>query len=113
MTEPNPEWEVSVHEVKRMLDTREDLALVDVREVDEHGIARIEGAQLVPLSVFASRLGDLEARADERMVILCHHGQRSLQAAVFLREQGFADVKSMAGGIDAWSRAIDPTVPRY
>jgi rhodanese-related sulfurtransferase len=64
-------------------------------------------------------MGDVTSRAhteldpDRPIVVLCHHGQRSLSVAMWLREQGFDHAQSLAGGIDAWSRTIDPTIPRY
>lgn len=89
------------------------LILLDCREPHEFETARIDGAMLVPMGEIPARLQELSEHADDRVVVYCHHGQRSLQVAMFLREQGFEDVWSMAGGIDAWSRGIDPSVPRY
>jgi rhodanese-related sulfurtransferase len=109
----DPEWEVSVQEVNRMQDAGEPFVLIDVRERDEHALVNIDGAKLFPLSEFKSQLPHIEEFADDKVVLHCHHGQRSLQAAVFLRQQGFEDVKSMAGGIDVWAIEIDPSKPRY
>ena len=86
--------------------------LIDVREPWEFATASITGSVLMPM-------GDVPARAhqeldpDERLVILCHHGQRSLNVAVWLRNQGFEQAQSLQGGIDAWSAQIDPSVARY
>ncbi len=89
------------------------ICLVDCREVDEHAICRIEGAELVPLSTFAEA-GPARLGAEERPIIVyCHHGMRSLQATMYLRNKGIESVWSMAGGIDVWSTTIDPDVPRY
>ena len=60
-----------------------------------------------------SRLADLNEHARDKIVVVCHHGVRSMRIAAFLRQHGFVDVRSMAGGIDLWSRDIDPDVPRY
>jgi rhodanese-related sulfurtransferase len=86
--------------------------LIDVREPWEFAAAKIEGAELIPM-------GDVPGRAhqeldpEERLVILCHHGQRSLNVAVWLRNQGFEQVQSLRGGIEAWAAEIDPAVARY
>jgi len=110
----NAEWEVSVDDVKARLDRGEPLLLIDVREPDEHQFCRIEGARLVPLDRLASEAQQIMQWADDRPVVLhCHRGRRSLTAAAILRECGLADAWSMAGGIDEWSRRIDPTVPQY
>jgi adenylyltransferase/sulfurtransferase len=87
------------------------LVLVDVREPHEHDIARIEGAQLIPLRELPRRLTELDSRAE--IVTQCHHGVRSLKALEILKAAGFAHVRSLRGGIDAWSREIDPSIPRY
>jgi rhodanese-related sulfurtransferase len=86
--------------------------LIDVREPWEFATAKIEGSVLIPM-------GDVPARAhqeldpDERLVVLCHHGARSLNVTVWLRNQGFENVQSMRGGIEAWAAEVDAAVPRY
>jgi rhodanese-related sulfurtransferase len=86
--------------------------LVDVREPWEFATARIEGSVLIPM-------GDIPARAhqeldpEERLVVVCHHGVRSMNVTVWLRNQGFEQAQSLRGGIDAWSAEVDPTVSRY
>jgi len=109
----NPEWEISCEEVNRMINDGKDFVLLDVREQDEYNLAHIPQAKLAPLSTFATQLPHLMELADDCVVVHCHHGQRSLNATAFLRQQGFENVKSMAGGIDYWSQTIDPSVPRY
>jgi len=103
--------EVSVDEAQRLLRDDPRATLIDVREEDEWQQARIEGARLVPLDELPQRLEELPP--DRPLVVHCHHGQRSLQAARFLRERGFESACSMRGGIDAWSREADASVPRY
>jgi adenylyltransferase/sulfurtransferase len=103
--------EIGVKELKRRLDRGEAIALLDVREPHEFAIARIDGATLIPLRSLPSRLGELD-RARE-IVVLCHHGQRSMRALEFLRGSGFGKISSLRGGIDAWSREVDARVPRY
>lgn len=109
----DPTWEISVEDVKDMLRRNEEFMLLDVRQPEEHAIARIEGATFIPLGDLPAALPRLQEHADKTIVTHCHLGMRSLQAAAFLRQQGFEDVRSMAGGIDAWADRIDPSVPRY
>lgn len=85
--------------------------LVDVREPWEYRIARIEGATLVPLGQLAAALSTFDPARE--YVLHCHHGVRSLEGARFLRARGLARVANLSGGIDAWSVAVDPDVPRY
>ena len=90
---------------------REQPVLLDVREPWEHEKARIEGARLVPMRELPARIAEID---DEREVVaICHHGGRSMQAAMFLEKQGFKRVHNLVGGIDAWSRTVDPAVPLY
>ncbi len=84
--------------------------LLDCREPGEWQHCRIDGAMHIPMTQTPGRLGELSA--DRPIVVYCHHGVRSLRVAQFLRERGY-DAASMAGGIEAWSLQVDPTVPRY
>ncbi len=113
MPQIDPAWEVSAEDVKQMREGGEDFLLLDVRQPEEYAIARIEGAKLVPLGELPASLPSLLEHADKPVVTHCHMGMRSLQAAAFLRQQGFENVRSMAGGIDAWSSRVDASVPRY
>ena len=85
--------------------------LLDVREPFEFEVARIEGANLIPLGQLPGRLAELDR--EKEILVMCHSGMRSQQAAEFLRAAGFPRVANVAGGIDAWSQEIDPDVPRY
>lgn len=106
--------EITPQEVRRRLQTGEKLALIDVREAGEFQIARIAGAELIPMRTIPAELSRLDAEADNApLIVLCHHGMRSLNVVHWLREQGVAACQSMAGGIDRWSLEIDPSVPRY
>jgi rhodanese-related sulfurtransferase len=108
------DFEISPSEVKRRLDAGEKLHLIDVREPNEYAITRIEGSLLIPMRQVPAELQSLEARADEApLIVFCHHGVRSLNVVNWLRNQGLEACQSMAGGIDAWSLSIDPSVPRY
>ncbi len=103
--------EISVHDLKRRLDEGAAGTVVDVREPWETDICKIEGAALMPLSAFAEHVKSLSP--GNPILIYCHHGGRSLQAAMWLRRNGFAEAASVRGGIEAWALAIDPETPRY
>jgi adenylyltransferase/sulfurtransferase len=103
--------EVAPGEVKDMLARGEKLFFVDVREKWEYDTTHIEGSVLIPLREIPANLARLEAASE--LVLFCHHGMRSLDAAAWLRSQGVVGARSMAGGIDRWSAEIDPNVPRY
>jgi molybdopterin/thiamine biosynthesis adenylyltransferase/rhodanese-related sulfurtransferase len=104
--------EVSVQELKRALDNpAPGIHVLDVREPDEYQIARIPGAQLLPLSQLGQRWSELNP--DQSYYLYCKSGVRSLRAVQFLRRLGFHQLKSVRGGIDAWSREVDPSVPQY
>jgi rhodanese-related sulfurtransferase len=92
--------------------TSEAAVLLDVREPWEFQAASLPDSLLMPMGDVTSR-AHAELDPDAHIVVLCHHGQRSLSVAMWLRAQGFERAQSLAGGIDAWSRTIDPTVPRY
>jgi rhodanese-related sulfurtransferase len=89
------------------------ILLVDVRQPWEHELAALPDDVLIPLDQLAERADELEPAADTLVVTYCHHGIRSLNAAAILERLGHARVASLAGGIDAWSQLVDPTVPRY
>jgi sulfur-carrier protein adenylyltransferase/sulfurtransferase len=102
---------VSVQELKRKMDAHEPLTLVDVRESWEYDIAQIAGSKLIPLGELEERLTELPREGT--LVIQCHSGSRSEQGTRLLQEAGFTNVYNLEGGIEAWSREVDPTVPRY
>lgn len=87
--------------------------LLDVREAWEFGICHLKGARLIPLAALPANLDSLEAEREREIVTVCHHGMRSLQAAIWLKSQGFPVVQSLKGGMDAWARTIDTTVATY
>jgi len=106
--------EITPQQVKQRMDAGEKLHLIDVREPHEFALAKIAGATLVPMRSVPGELQSLEASAEEApLIVYCHHGVRSLNVVHWLREQGLEACQSLAGGIDAWSLAIDPSVPRY
>lgn len=91
------------------------LQLIDVREPQEVEIASIEGFEVYPLSQFAAWSGQILTRFDpeKETCVMCHHGMRSAQMCQWLVNQGFSNVKNVAGGIDAYAALVDPAVPRY
>lgn len=106
--------EITPVEAKRKIDAGEAIALIDVREPFEYAICSLDGAELIPMNTIPERLGELDERADEKLlVVYCHHGIRSLNVVCWLREQGVENCQSLAGGIERWSRQVDPAVPRY
>lgn len=98
-------------ELDEKLKRGEKFFLIDVREPQEHEAARIEAAQLLPLSRFQEWAGALNA--EDEIVVICHHGIRSAQVCAYLAGQGFTKMVNLAGGIDAWSCDVDRSVPRY
>jgi sulfur-carrier protein adenylyltransferase/sulfurtransferase len=104
--------EISAEELRAEMDQKgSDLVLIDVREPHEWDIAHIEGARLIPLGQLPERLGELDGHAE--IVTHCHHGVRSMKALALLKGAGFARVRSLAGGIDAWADRIEVGMPRY
>ena len=105
------DYEISAEDLRRKLDEPSPPVLLDVRRYDELVISPFPGALHVPMDELQDRLDELDP--ERETVVVCHHGVRSLSVTVFLRNEGFRDVSSLAGGTDRWSRVIDPSVPRY
>lgn len=111
-----PEWEITPREIKERLDAGDPtLALVDCRRPEEHEFCRIDapGSRFLPMQEAWTRLNELDDLRAKDVVLYCHTGRRSLWMAAFLRQSGFENVRSMAGGIDVWAIDIDPSIPRY
>jgi sulfur-carrier protein adenylyltransferase/sulfurtransferase len=104
--------QISVEELKRKLDAREDIFVLDVREPHEVPIASI-GAPLIPLGQLEKRVGELAAHKDREVIVHCRSGARSQKAALILKNAGFTQPENLAGGILAWADKIDPTMPKY
>ena len=102
---------ITARELKDRLDKGDQIFILDVREPWEYSLAKIEGSVLIPLGSLPQSLDKLDRNVE--IVAHCHLGMRSADAAGFLLQQGFTNVKNLVGGIDAWSVQIDPTVPRY
>ena len=103
--------EISVQDLKRRRDAGEPLVLLDVREPDEIATAKLDGATFIPMREIPSRFGELPH--DTPIAVLCHSGGRSGRVTDFLHANGYTNAVNIAGGIDAWSATIDPSVPRY
>jgi rhodanese-related sulfurtransferase len=87
------------------------VVLLDVREPDERELAAIEPSIHIPMREVPQRLSEIPK--DKEVVVYCHGGTRSAMIAGFLEGHGYSNVANLAGGIDAWSRKVDPNVPRY
>lgn len=105
------DYEISPQETATLLRDKKT-RLIDVRETWEFARAQIAGSVLMPMGDVPSR-AFAELDPEEHLVIVCHRGQRSLSVTAWLRNQGFEQVQSLRGGIDAWSMQIDVSVPRY
>ncbi|MBV8828396.1 MAG: sulfurtransferase [Acidobacteriaceae bacterium] len=106
--------EIEPRQAEKMLKDEGKAVIIDVREPEEVAQARMQAAKVIPMGSIPAALGELEGLADDStLLVLCHHGVRSLQVAAWLRERGIEDCYSIAGGIDRWSCEIDPQIPRY
>jgi len=103
--------QISAIELKNKIQNEEPLFLLDVREPHEFQYARIGKSVSIPLNQIPQRLDELDSQKD--IVVICHHGMRSQQAADYLVHCGFEKVSNLRGGIDAWSLECDSSVPRY
>ena len=103
--------EISPEELKRRQTSGVPPRLIDVREPWEVAMAAIPGAIHIPLNELPQRLGELDPKADT--VVMCKAGGRSLRAAMFLQTRGFSHVANLTGGIDAWTRDVDPSLQSY
>jgi rhodanese-related sulfurtransferase len=106
------DYEITPEEVKSKVNAGDSFTLLDVREPWEFETARIDAAKLMPMGDVPSRAHQ-ELDPEEHIVVICHHGVRSMNVTVWLRQQGFEKAQSMRGGIDAWSRLVDARVPTY
>jgi len=97
--------------LKKMIDAGEKVRLIDVREQWEFDTAKIEQAELMPLSNFFDHFDKLNPQ--DNLVIICHHGNRSFQVCDYLAKAGFTNLSNLDGGIDAWAQIVDPMVPIY
>jgi len=107
-------WETTVEELKRRIDAKDDVFILDVREPNEYQICRIPGSTLIPLGELSRRVDDVTAAAGSREIIVhCKMGGRSAKAVRLLRERGITNARNLKGGILEWIDRIDPTQPKY
>jgi rhodanese-related sulfurtransferase len=106
------EYEITTDELKKLKEAGSELTLLDVRESWEVQTANISGSKHIPMGDVPSRFQQ-ELDPEDHIVVVCHHGVRSMNVTAWLRQQGFEKVQSLRGGIDRWSREIDPSVPLY
>jgi rhodanese-related sulfurtransferase len=102
-----------VRELQRKLAAGEPIYLIDVRQPWEHEVVALPDSLLIPLGELPARSAEIQPPAGALIVAYCHHGIRSLSAAALLEQLGIGPAVSLAGGIDAWAREIDPSMPRY
>lgn len=103
--------QLSATELKSKIQREETLFLLDVREPHEFQYAHIANSVLIPLNQIPNRLGELDPQ--QEIVVICHHGMRSQQAANYLVQSGYKKIANLTGGIDAWSCTCDSSIPRY
>ncbi|MDQ2908497.1 MAG: rhodanese-like domain-containing protein [Candidatus Eremiobacteraeota bacterium] len=103
--------EISVIDLQRLRHSGAAFTLLDVRDDDEVAFAPLGGATHVPMKEIPGRLDELKSAND--IVVFCHSGGRSAHVCEYLRRNGFPSTANLIGGIDAWSRDVDPAVPRY
>jgi len=103
--------QLSVRDLKKKLDAKENLVLVDVRQANELDICKIQESIHIPLHELNTRFAELDKNAE--IVMQCHHGGRSQRAAEFLVGQGYKNVSNLAGGIEDWASHIDPEMAHY
>lgn len=120
MRGPNPAHEITPAEAAARVGADESYLVVDCRLLEEFEFARIEGSLHIPLHELQERLDEIEDELEDRglamempFAVLCHHGVRSLRAALLLQQHGFAGARSVYGGIELWSREVDPSIPEY
>jgi rhodanese-related sulfurtransferase len=108
------DYEISPQEAQQLLSATEGEKpiLLDVREPGEFATARVADSMLMPMGEVPRRAHQ-ELDPEQPILVLCHHGVRSMNVTVWLRGQGFEKAQSVAGGIDRWSRELDPTIPLY
>lgn len=106
------EFEISAGQVQSMKKRGEAFTLLDVREPWELAKASMEGSKNIPMGEVTARARE-ELNPEEHIVVVCHHGVRSLTVTNWLRQQGFEKAQSMRGGIDGWARTVDPKIPLY
>lgn len=107
----NEENDITVSDLKRLIDATQSVSLIDVREPNEYALCHIEGSRLIPLGELRHHVTELDINTE--YVVYCHTGQRSAWVVRYLRRCGFNHVRNLQGGIDAWAKKIDSSMARY
>jgi rhodanese-related sulfurtransferase len=105
--------EITVHQLKDKIDKKESFLLLDVREMFEYYISKIDGSTVIPVDELPSRIDEIAEYKNQQVIVMCRTGSRSAQAQMMLQENGFQDVKNLKGGVNEWAREIDTTLPVY
>ncbi len=106
--------ELSPADLQKRMASGDRIRVIDVREPEEYALSHLPCSELIPMQSVPAQVQKLEAMADEEeLAVLCHHGVRSLNVVVWLRQRGIENCFSVSGGIDRWSREIDAAIPRY
>jgi rhodanese-related sulfurtransferase len=106
------DYEIAPEELKTLLESNSDIVVLDCREPWEFGTASIAGSKHIPMNDIPARFNE-ELDPEKHIVVICHHGVRSMNVTAWLRQQGFEKVQSLRGGIDRWARQVDLKVPVY
>lgn len=102
--------EITVEVLKAKKENGEDFFLIDVREMTEYLVSNLDGEH-IPLGELDTRLSEIENRKDAQVIVMCRSGGRSSRACQYLTTKGFSDVSNLKGGITAWSKEIEPSMP--
>lgn len=106
------DYEIAPEELKTLLEQKSDVVILDVREPWEVQTASMSHHQHIPMGEIPARFAE-ELDPEKHLVVVCHHGVRSMSVTAWLRQQGYDNVQSLRGGIDRWAKQIDPKVPLY
>ncbi|HME31447.1 MAG TPA: rhodanese-like domain-containing protein [Terriglobales bacterium] len=106
------DYEITPEQLKALRDDENSVTVLDVRELWEYDVAKIAGSKHIVMGDIPARFNQ-ELDPEDHIVVVCHHGVRSMNVTAWLRQQGFEKVQSLQGGIDRWARQIDPSVPLY
>ena len=106
------DYEITPEQLKSLRDSENSVTVLDVREPWEYDVAKIAGSKHIVMGDVPARFNQ-ELDPEDHIVVVCHHGVRSMNVTAWLRQQGFEKVQSLQGGIDRWARHVDPSVPVY
>lgn len=102
---------ITAEQLSTLLDNRDEVVLLDVRDPWEYEICKLDGSLNIPMNEIAGKLDDLDP--DSRTIVICHFGMRSMEVGNYLEASGFKDIVNLEGGLDAWAEQVDRDMPRY